>query len=74
MTANLLDDYLDIEPFAAQAKRDPRTVRRWMSEPDGLPYTRIGNRVLIHVPTAREWLIAKMHNPNPLKSKLSRAR
>ena len=39
---NLLDDYVDIEGFAAEVKRDPRTVRRWMNEPEGLPFTRIG--------------------------------
>ena len=31
--------------------RDPRTVRRWLNEPDGLPYTKLGNRILIHIPT-----------------------
>ncbi len=60
----LLADYLDIEPFAAEVDRDPRTVRRWMNEPDGLPYTRIGNRILVHVPTAREWIFGRMRRPN----------
>jgi len=32
--------------------------------PDGLPHTRIGNRILIHIPTAREWLFARMRHPN----------
>ena len=53
---NFLADYLDLEPFAKEAHRHPRTVRRWLNEPDGLPYTRLGNRILIHIPTAREWL------------------
>jgi hypothetical protein len=69
MSLNLLDDYLDLEPFATQAGRDPRTIRRWMNEPNGLPYTKLGNRVLIHVPTARDWLQARMQNPNPLKKR-----
>jgi hypothetical protein len=42
---NLLSDYVDLGPFAAEVNRDTRTIRRWMSEPDGLPYTRIGNRI-----------------------------
>jgi hypothetical protein len=63
-TPNLLEDYIDLEPFAAQVDRDPRTVRRWMDTPDGLPYTRIGNRILIHVPTAREWIFGRMRKPN----------
>jgi hypothetical protein len=35
-----------------------------MDVPDGLPYTRIGNRILIHVPTAREWIFGRMRKPN----------
>ena len=65
---DLLADFLDLEPFAAQVDRDPRTVRRWMNEPDGLPYTRIGNRLLIHVPTAREWILGRMQKPNPRRA------
>jgi hypothetical protein len=61
---DFLADYLDLEPFAAKVDRDPRTVRRWMSEPDGLPYTRIGNRILVHIPTARDWLFSRMRHPN----------
>ena len=62
---NFLVDYLDLEAFANECGRDPRTVRRWLNEPDGLPYTRIGNRILIHIPSAREWLFARMRHPNP---------
>jgi hypothetical protein len=58
---NFLADYLDLEPFAEEVDRDSRTVRRWLNQPDGLPYTRLGNRILIHIPTAREWLFARMH-------------
>jgi hypothetical protein len=61
----LLSDFLDLEPFAVEVRRDPRTVRRWMDEPDGLPYTRIGNRILIHIPTAREWMLGRMRNRSP---------
>ena len=59
---NFLADYLDLEPFAKEAHRHPRTVRRWLNEPDGLPYTSLGNRILIHIPTAREGLFARMHH------------
>jgi hypothetical protein len=77
MSQHLLEDYLDIDVFASQeVKRHPRTVKRWTDEPDGLPYTTLGNRILIHIPTAREWLFARMRNPNPLspKKKASRSR
>jgi hypothetical protein len=65
MSDSFLSDFVDLEPFATEAKRHPRTVRNWMNEPDGLPYTRIGNRILIHVPTAREWLMKRMTRRNP---------
>jgi hypothetical protein len=61
----LLDDFLDLEPFAKEVGRDPRTVRRWMDHPRGLPFTRVGNRILIHVPTARAWIFSRMQNRNP---------
>ena len=59
---NFLADYLDLDPFAEKVDRDPRTVRRWLNQPDGLPYTRIGNRILIHIPSAREWLFSRMRH------------
>jgi hypothetical protein len=64
-TTNFLTDFVDLEPFAAEVQRDPRTVRNWLNQPDGLPYTRIGSRILIHVPTAREWLMKRMTRRNP---------
>jgi hypothetical protein len=64
---NLLADYLDLEPFAKEVKRTTRTVRRWIDEPGGLPYTRLGNRILIHVPSAREWLFGKIQNRKPAR-------
>jgi hypothetical protein len=65
MTTDLLTDYVEVDPLAAQVDRHPRTVRRWMKEVDGLPFVRLGNRVLIHIPTAREWLLKRMKYPNP---------
>jgi hypothetical protein len=65
---DLLADYVDIEPFAVEVKRHPRTVRRWMDEPNGLPFTRIGNRILIHIPTAREWIFGRMRRPAPRRT------
>jgi hypothetical protein len=45
-----------------------RTVRRWLDQPNGLPYARAGNRILIHVPTAREWLLASLKRRNPRRA------
>ena len=65
---NFLADYLDLEPFAAEVDRDPRTVRRWLNQPDGLPFARFGNRILIHIPSAREWLLSRVRHRNPRRA------
>jgi hypothetical protein len=62
--SDLLDGYLDVDPFAEIVDRHPRTVRRWTQEPDGLPFTKIGSRVLIHVETAKAWIFGRMRTPN----------
>jgi hypothetical protein len=67
MSIDVLEDLLEIELFAAEIKRHPRTVRRWIDQPNGLPYTTLGNRILIHRQTAREWIMSKMKNVGPRK-------
>jgi hypothetical protein len=61
---NLLADFADLADVAKVFKRDERTVRRWLNQPNGLPYTRAGNRILIHVPSAREWLMGNLKRRN----------
>jgi hypothetical protein len=63
--AGLLDECLEVEAFADSIKRHPRTVLRWMRKPDGLPYATLGKTPIIHIPTAREWLLGRMRRPNP---------
>jgi hypothetical protein len=74
MSINVLEDLLEIVPFAAEVKRNPRTVRRWIDQPNGLPYTKLGNRILIHVPTAREWIMSQMRNIDQDIPRKARAR
>jgi hypothetical protein len=62
--AKFLDDYEEIDDFAKDVDRCRRSVERWTRQPDGLPFVRLGNRVLIHIPTAKAWLLARMHKPN----------
>jgi hypothetical protein len=75
MTSNLktkpdiLEGYLDIEPFAHSVDRHPRSVRRWTNEPDGLPCVKIGSRVLIHVESARAWIFGRLQTPNPTRQR-----
>ena len=61
---NLLEDYYDLEPFAKQVGRHPRTVRRWMDQVDGLPYVKLGNRILIRRASALEWIAGQERRPN----------
>lgn len=65
---HLLQDFLDFAAFAVEVDRCERTVDRWTKEPDGLLFTSMGNTKLIHIPTARQWLINRMRQPNPRRS------
>lgn len=58
----LFKDYLDLASFASEVGRDQRTVRRWMDEPDGLPFARLGGRRLVHGPTAEQWLLKRVRS------------
>jgi hypothetical protein len=68
---SVLVDFQEFETFAADIKRSVRTVERWTCEPDGLPYTKAGNLRLIHVPTARQWLLDRMRRRNPRRPELA---
>jgi hypothetical protein len=65
----LLDDFAEFDSFAKVVKRHPRTVDRWTKEPDGLPYTWMGKTKLVHLPTARQWLLGRMKRPNPRRKR-----
>jgi hypothetical protein len=60
----LFDDFITVEEFARQAKRERRTILKWMREPGGLPFTQYGYMRLVHIPTARQWLLDRMKRPN----------
>ena len=66
MSTKFLDeDWVEVEPFAAEANKHPRTVNRWMSGPDGLPYAKLGSKRIIHRPTFRDWMIKRIRRQNP---------
>jgi hypothetical protein len=61
----LLDGWLELDDFARdEVKRHPRTVKRWTKKPNGLPFAYLGKTPIIHVPTARQWLLARLRRPN----------
>jgi hypothetical protein len=65
VTPDILQDYLDIERFADAIGKTPRTVRRLMDEPNGLPFLQLRGRRLIHIPTAQAWLLKRVRQRNP---------
>ena len=65
-TTDILEDYVEVPQLAAEAGKHRRTILRWMDQPNGLPFVKLGNKRLIHIPTARAWLLGRMRHPNPL--------
>lgn len=55
----LLEDWVEINLFAASIDRDATTVGRWARE-KAFPITKIGCRRYVHLPTARQWLFDRM--------------
>jgi hypothetical protein len=56
------------ETEAQHAERfevDPRTIRRWRNQPNGLPFTKAGRTVLCHVDWTIEWLRSNREQRNP---------
>ncbi|OKO69391.1 hypothetical protein AC629_41235 [Bradyrhizobium sp. NAS80.1] len=61
---SILDGYITEVDFAVEAKISSRTVARYRSQPDGLPYLEFGGRIYIPIDGAREWLKAKVKHPS----------
>jgi hypothetical protein len=68
----IFDDFMDLKGFARDVGRCERTVRRWCAERGGLPHTQLGNRILIPVSLAREWLLRRVRN-DPARRKAGTA-
>jgi hypothetical protein len=65
--SDFLKDCQTIEAFAAGVGRHPRIIRRWTAMPDGMPFIKVNNLIIIHIPTAREWLFGQIRHPNPTR-------
>lgn len=66
--AMVLKDWATQEEFAAANGLSVQIVARLRKAKDGLPYRRFGKRVMIHIPTAREWMLKGLITPNPSRS------
>ncbi|MEH7904337.1 helix-turn-helix domain-containing protein [Rhizobium laguerreae] len=60
----ILEGYLSREQLAAELNVTTRTLWRWQNEPDGLPYTRIGNQLYYRVESVRNWVAGRETKPN----------
>jgi hypothetical protein len=70
----LLADFVDSHQLAKELDRCERTIRNWMNEPDGMPYSMLGRLRIVHIPTARQWLLKKMRPRNPDRRRRGRKR
>ncbi|MCA2374792.1 helix-turn-helix domain-containing protein [Agrobacterium genomosp. 3 str. CIP 111-78] len=61
----LLDGYLTREQLAQELGVHKRTLWVWQNQPDGLPYTKVGGRLLFNVESVRHWIRSKETRPNP---------
>lgn len=61
----ILEGFLTVEELAEGLNKSVRTVERWIAQPDGLPYTMLGNRRLFRPEAVREWIIAREQQRNP---------
>jgi len=66
MTVNILDGYARRKELAAAIGVTERTIARWTDQPDGLPVTKLGNRVLYRLDSAREWIAGRERRRNPV--------
>jgi hypothetical protein len=70
----LLEGFIYLEQLADELKLHKRTLIRWTLKPDGLPFSWIGQRKVIHVATAREWLFNRMRRPAPRRDRVGTRR
>jgi excisionase family DNA binding protein len=63
MSADILEGYVDLGPLAAELGRTPRTIMRWTEKPNGLPFVRLGRRIMFKRESVRNWISAREHRP-----------
>jgi hypothetical protein len=63
----MLEGFETIDEHAATCRRSRRTLERWVTEPDGLPHTRLGRQLLFKVEWTTAWLESRRQQRNPVK-------
>jgi hypothetical protein len=67
-TAEIFGEFTDKRCLADALRVTTRSIDRWSSLPNGLPYIRLGRTRLFSSVSAREWLKAREHQPNPRRA------
>lgn len=65
---SLLTGYIDKATLAVELRTTPRSIERYMSEPNGLPSVVIGGRVYFRIDAVQKWLEARERRPNPRRT------
>ncbi|MGY5803385.1 helix-turn-helix domain-containing protein [Rhizobium sp. LEGMi12c] len=66
MTGNdLLAEFVTRDELAKILDISPRTIYRYSSRPNGLPFALIGGRVRYRLSSVRKWLESQERQPNP---------
>ncbi|MEX4007684.1 hypothetical protein [Neoaquamicrobium sediminum] len=63
---NILEGYAKRNELAAAIGVTERTIARWTDQPNGLPVTKIGNRVFYRLESARNWIAEREVSRNPV--------
>lgn len=72
MDYNIFDEWPTEDEFAKANGLTKRQVAQMRSKPDGLPFAKRGRQIIIHMPTARDWLMKRLHHPNPTRGRGAR--
>jgi hypothetical protein len=64
-TTDILNDYVTLKQFAGDIGKSTRTVTRWMDQNDGLPFLKFGRERLVHLPSAKRWMLGRVRQRNP---------
>lgn len=65
MDHNIFTEWATEDEFAKANGIPKRQVAIMRSKPNGLPFAKRGRHIIIHIPTAREWLLMQLRKPNP---------
>ena len=58
-------DLIAIEKFAADVGKCPRTILRWIDQPDGMRSVKVGAERFIHIATAKAWIMSRLKTRRP---------